>query len=86
MQTTSIELIGVLATCLTTPSFVPQAIKIIRTRDTKAISLWMYCLLVVGTAMWITYGLLIHSPGLIIGNTITFILTAIILVLKIRHG
>lgn len=86
MERTVVESIGILATCLTTPSFIPQAIKIIRTRDTKALSLWMYVMLTIGTVMWITYGLLIMSPGLIIGNSITLVFVGAILALKIRHG
>jgi len=81
-----VELLGIAATCLTTPSFVPQAIKILRTRDTKAISLGMYGMLTAGTALWVIYGLAISSPGLIIGNAITFVLVVAIVVLKIRHG
>jgi MtN3 and saliva related transmembrane protein len=86
MPLNPVELIGLAATTLTTPSFVPQAIKILRTRDTKAISLWMYTMLAAGIFLWIVYGIAIGSPGLIIGNIITFVLVAAILALKIRHG
>lgn len=86
MQTASVETIGILAMCLTTPSFIPQAIKILRTRDTKSISVIMYAMLSVGSALWVVYGLLLVSPALIIGNIITFLLTTAILALKIRHG
>ena len=36
------EIIGSLAAILTTTSFAPQVVRTIRTRDTRAISLWMY--------------------------------------------
>ena len=36
------ETIGSLAAILTTTSFVPQVVRTIRTRDTRAISLWRY--------------------------------------------
>ena len=36
------DIIGIIAAILTTSSFIPQALKTIRTRDTKALSLKMY--------------------------------------------
>ncbi|MCG3734500.1 PQ-loop domain-containing transporter [Vibrio cincinnatiensis] len=37
-----VSAIGYLAACLTTLSFLPQAIRVIKTRDTESISLAMY--------------------------------------------
>lgn len=83
---TLVDIVGLIATGLTTPSFIPQAIKIIRTKDTKAISLLMYCFLVLATGLWLIYGVFTNSPGLVIGNFITCALGALILGLKIKHG
>jgi len=38
----NIELIGFVAACLTSASFLPQAIMVIRTRKTDGLSLGMY--------------------------------------------
>ena len=46
MQTVTI--LGAFAALCSTISFTPQAIKIIRTRETKDISIVMYCLTVIG--------------------------------------
>lgn len=35
-------MIGIVAACLTTFGFIPQAIKVIKTKDTETISLGMY--------------------------------------------
>ena len=43
-----IEIVGYIAAVLTTISFVPQAAKIIKTKDTKSISLGMYALFSIG--------------------------------------
>ena len=48
----SAELVGYLAAGLTTASFFPQAVKTLRSGDTKAISLGMYALFTTGVAMW----------------------------------
>lgn len=48
----SSELVGYLAAGLKTASFFPQAMKTLRSGDTKAISLGMYALFTSGVAMW----------------------------------
>ena len=41
-------MIGTIAACLTTGAFLPQAIKVIKTKDTAGISLMMYIMNVIG--------------------------------------
>lgn len=80
------EWFGAIAATLTTLSFVPQAVKTIRSRDTSGISSWMYIAFTFGVAFWFGYGLLLHSWPMIVSNAITFVLAMTILVLKLRHG
>jgi MtN3 and saliva related transmembrane protein len=80
------DLIGYFAATLTTLSFIPQALKTIRTRDTSAISSGMYATFSVGTALWFAYGVTLGSWPIILANGITFLLAATILALKIQHG
>lgn len=81
-----ITIIGTLAACCTTISFFPQVIKTIKTRETKDISLLMYVLFIIGIILWLVYGVLLHEWPIIIANSITVLLTMIVLVLKIKHG
>ena len=80
------EWLGTAAATLTTLSFVPQAAKTLRTRETHAISVWMYAMFTVGIACWFGYGIVLHSWPMIVSNAITFLLAAAILALKLRHG
>ena len=73
------------ATC-TTLSFIPQAVKTIRSRDTSGISLWMYVVFTFGIACWFGYGLFLQSWPMIVSNAITFLLSSTILGLKLKHG
>jgi MtN3 and saliva related transmembrane protein len=79
------KLIGLMAASLTTISFFPQAIKIIRTRDAKSISLTMYVILVIGLSLWLVYGLMNNDTPIILANTITLIPTLVILGIKINE-
>jgi MtN3 and saliva related transmembrane protein len=79
-----VEIIGMVAAILTTAAFVPQAAKVVRTRDTAAISLAMYALFTAGIALWGVYGVMTWQWSIIIANAITFVLAAIILSIKVR--
>jgi len=81
-----VDAIGATGAVLTTVCWVPQAIKIIRERETRAISLPGTMLCVLGVLLWLVYGLAIVDGPLIGSSIVTFAMTAIILVLKIRHG
>ena len=76
---------GTIAAILTTGSFLPQAFKVIKTKDTEGISLLMYIMNVTGIFLWFIYGLMIHYGALIIANGITFVLSSIILICKLKY-
>ncbi len=71
--------IGYTAATLTTVSFVPQALKTLRSGDTRGISLRMYLLFCSGIVLWGVYGLLSADGPLIAANTITLVLSGLIL-------
>lgn len=77
------EYLGLLAACLTTISFLPQVIMVMKTKDTKSISLKMYILFISGTILWFIYGLLIKNIPITLANFITGALAFIILYYKI---
>jgi MtN3 and saliva related transmembrane protein len=79
-------MLGYVAATLTTIAFVPQAVKTIRSRETGAISFWMYTTFTIGIALWLAYGVGLHSWPIIVSNTIVFPLAAVILAFKVRHG
>jgi MtN3 and saliva related transmembrane protein len=78
------DFIGYAAAILTTISFVPQAVMIIRTRNTSGISLTMYALFTVGVACWMIYGIAKRDIPMSAANVVTFTLAAIILFFKAR--
>lgn len=87
-MTTSVmvDAIGATGAALTTLCWVPQTIKIIRERETRAISLPGTTLCVLGVLLWLVYGLAIADGPLIGSSVVTLAMTAVILALKIRHG
>ncbi|MBI5547389.1 MAG: SemiSWEET transporter [Deltaproteobacteria bacterium] len=78
--------IGSIAAALTTASFVPQAIKVIRDRKTQDLSLGMYVMFTLGVLLWFVFGLMIGSFPVYLANGITLAVSSAILVMKIRFG
>jgi len=86
MSAVWIDAIGSIAAVLTTASFVPQAWHSFKTRDVSGISLGMYSVFTLGVTLWLLYGVLLQSWPLMIANSITLMLAAAILVMKLRFG
>ena len=78
------EYVGFFAAALTTASFLPQAVLVLRTRNTEGISLLMYVMFTIGVAGWLTYGVLLSDLPMILANSITLVLASLILTLKVR--
>ncbi len=83
-----ILVIGYFAAACTTISFVPQALKVHKTRSTTDISFGMFLLMTLGVLFWLFYGVLINSLPIIAANAVTLILSFYILLMKIKidHG
>jgi MtN3 and saliva related transmembrane protein len=86
MDATSVNLVGSAAATLTTICWLPQAFKIIRTGDTRSISLLTYSVFAVGLVLWLCYGLLLGSWPIIVSNIVTLGPVLVIILLKLRHG
>lgn len=80
-----LELVGYLAAFCTSISFLPQAIKVLKTRDTRSLSIVMYSVFTFGVAMWFTYGVLLNNYPMMIANVVTLILASTILIIKIQN-
>ena len=83
MEFNTIDIIGYVATALIAISSLPQVIKTITTKNTKGISLLMFLLLFVGNSMWFAYGIALKNLPMIIGNSISILLYAIMITFKI---
>ena len=79
-------LVSATAATLTTAAFLPQALHIIRYKDTRAISLHMYVAFATGVLLWMVFGLLIGNLPIIISNVITLVLALAIIAMKLKYG
>jgi MtN3 and saliva related transmembrane protein len=81
-----IEFIGASGATLTTLCWLPQALKVIREKETRALSLPATAAFTLGVVLWLIYGLAIGDGPLIGSNAVTLALMAVILAMKLRYG
>ena len=79
-----LDTIGFVAGTLTTLSFVPQVVHILRMKRADDLSWWAFGTFTVGVAMWLAYGLLLDAAPIIVANVVMLALAGAILVLKWR--
>ena len=80
------SLVGTAAGLITVLSFVPQAIRAWRTRRTQDLSVGTFAMLVVQSAGWTVYGVLLGQSPIIWTNVAVLLITLSILAAKLRHG
>jgi MtN3 and saliva related transmembrane protein len=80
---TWVTVLGYLAATASMASFVPQAWKIIRSRQTRGISAGMYVLTVTAFALWLIFGVFERQWPLVVSNGVCFALSAFILVMTL---
>tara|TARA_B110000259_G_C13899310_1_gene356217 strand:- start:376 stop:639 length:264 start_codon:yes stop_codon:yes gene_type:complete len=80
-----IKYIGFFAAFCTTIAFVPQAIKVYKSKSTKDISLYMFLIFTIGVLSWLIYGFIIHNLPVILANAVTLVLSLFILLYKLQY-
>jgi len=81
---TGIQILGLLAGTITSITFLPQVIKIWKTRSAKDLSLLMLLLLMLGVILWLTYGLLVKDAAIIYTNSMVLGMSMVMLFFKLR--
>lgn len=78
-------LIEIAAATLTTAAFVPQVVRVWRTRSAEDLSFGMLGVFIVGLCLWLVYGIRARMVPVVVANAVTLALNLAILVLKVRH-
>ncbi len=79
------EIIGLIAAILTTSAYVPQVVKTWKTKLADDLSLTMYIAMFIGIILWLLYGIHLNSIAMILANSITAMLTFLLIVFKLRY-
>jgi len=79
------EIVGIIAGALSCTTFLPQVIKTWKSKSTKDVSLTMFLIAAVSTALWIVYGFLINSFSVIATNIVVLVFSLTMLGLIYRN-
>ena len=82
---TPTTILGLTAATCTTISFLPQAIKVVATQDTKSLSLTMYITFTIGVVLWLAYGIVKQDLPISVANGLTLLFASTILTIKIKN-
>ena len=84
MTTSAIQILGLVAGTITSITFLPQVIKIWKTRSAKDLSLMMLLLLMLGVILWLAYGLFVLDAAIIYTNSMVLAMSLVMLYFKLR--
>ena len=77
---------GLMASAMTTFSFVPQVYQTWREKSAKSLSTAMVTIFTLGTLLWFIYGIGIQSAAIISSSSITGLLQFCLIYLKINFS
>ncbi|MBU2035521.1 MAG: SemiSWEET transporter [Candidatus Omnitrophica bacterium] len=80
------EILGFAAAVLTMFGFLPQVIKIYRTKSVKDISLLAILQFTLGIFLWLVYGFHLKNPVIILANSVTLLILIAALVLFFKYN
>ncbi|MBD1923261.1 SemiSWEET transporter [Microcoleus sp. FACHB-831] len=80
-----VTILGLSAGTITTIAFLPQVIKVWKTKSAKDVSFVMLITFCIGVFLWLVYGILRQDVAVIAANLVTLILNLIIVWLKIKY-
>ena len=80
-----IQILGLLAGTITSITFLPQVIKVWKSRSAKDLSLLMLVLLMMGVSLWLVYGLVMADAAIIYTNSMVLLMTLILLFFKLKY-
>lgn len=81
----NLDIIASLAAFFTMIGYIPQAIKTIKTKETKDLSFWMYFFSIVGVIFWLIFAIMISNIPMILKNIAVIILGGLILIIKTKN-
>ncbi len=82
---TTIDLLGYTAATLTTFSFIPQVLKIWRTKRAQDLSIPAFSAFFFGVFLWVIYAGSIRAWPVLVANAVTLVLAAAVLVLSWKY-
>ena len=85
MDTTILELFGLLAGAVTSMGFIPQLVRGYRTKKLDDVSYYMPVVLAIGMSMWLIYGIFKEAIAIVLANTFGIICCLSLIFMKKKY-
>lgn len=80
------DALGLLAGTLTVGAWLPQLFRTWRTKSAKDLSLWTLLIILVGSALWLGYGIIIVNTPVIVTNAACVVIIVALVWMKVKYG
>jgi MtN3 and saliva related transmembrane protein len=77
-------ILGLIAASLTTIAYIPQVVKTWKSKSSKDLSLKMLIAFCAGVSLWLIYGILEKDAPIIVANSVTLLLSFVLLFFKFK--
>ena len=81
-----LEVFGFIGGALITAGFIPQVIRVYKLKSAREISLTFTVMMLIGSVAWLTYGISLRLPSVMLWNSINIVLVALLLSAKLKYG
>jgi MtN3 and saliva related transmembrane protein len=81
----NIEILGVVAGCLSCLTFIPQVVHTWKTKATKDVSLPTFVIAALSCVLWLVYGIDVNLFSVIFTNIIVLVLTLLMIFFKLKY-
>ena len=80
-----VQLLGYTAAIAAALIFLPQVIQTVKSKDTNSLSLATFILVSISNSLWLSYGIIISDPAIILSQVFLFPMGLTILVYKVIY-
>ncbi len=80
------EIMGFIGGAFITGGFIPQVVRVYQLKSAREISLLFTIFMLAGSIAWLTYGIFLRLPSVMIWNSINIVLVILLLTGKLKYG
>ena len=86
MDSTTIEILGLIAGAITSIGYLPQIYKGYKTKKLNDVSYYMPGILALGMILWLIYGIILNAIAVIVANIFCVTCSLLLITLKKRYS
>lgn len=80
------EILGFIGGALITVGLIPQVWRLYKLKSAREISLTFTLLFLIGGACWLSYGVVLSLPSVILWNSVSICLMSAMMYAKLKYG